>query len=50
MKKTMMENIKAMKDAGTIKKIIVLVNTSNALQMDFLKDNEYGIDAALWIG
>ena len=35
----MMENIKAMKDAGTIKKIVVLVNTSNALQLDFLKAN-----------
>ena len=36
----MMANIKAMKDAGTIKKIVVLVNTSNALQLDFLKNNE----------
>ena len=25
--------------------IVVLVNTSNALQMDFLKGNPYGIDA-----
>lgn len=48
--KEMMENIKAMKDAGTIKKIIVLINSANALQVDFLKDNEYGVDACLWIG
>ncbi|MBQ2922609.1 MAG: glycoside hydrolase family 3 C-terminal domain-containing protein [Tyzzerella sp.] len=48
--KDMMAGIKAMKDAGTIKKIIVLINTSNALQVDFLKNNEYGVDAALWIG
>ena len=46
----MMANIKALKDAGTIDKIVVLINTSNALQVDFLKDNEYGVDAALWIG
>ena len=46
----MMENIAAMKAEGTIKKVIVLLNTANALQVDFLKDNEYGVDACLWIG
>ena len=48
--KEMMKNVKAMKDAGTIKKIIVLINSANPLQVDFLKDNEYGVDACLWIG
>ena len=48
--KDMMAGIKAMKDAGTVDKVIVLINTSNALQVDFLKNNEYGVDAALWIG
>jgi len=48
--KEMMTNLKALKDAGTIKKIIVLINTSNALQLDFLKNNEYGVDACMWIG
>ncbi len=48
--KEMMAGIKAMKDAGQIKKIVVLINTSNALQLDFLKNNEYGVDAAMWIG
>jgi len=46
----MMQNIKALKDAGKIGKIIVLINTSNALQVDFLKNNEYGVDATMWIG
>ena len=46
----MMENLKALKDEGTIKKIIVLINTSNALQVDFLKDNQYGVDSVMWIG
>ena len=46
----MMAELKALKDAGTIKKIVVLINTSNALQVDFLKNNEYGVDAVLWIG
>ena len=50
----MMENIKALKDAGKIGKIIVLINTSNGLQVDFLKGYEegkdiYGVDATLWI-
>lgn len=48
--KEMMSEIKALKDEGTIKKVVVLINTSNALQVDFLKNNEYGVDATLWIG
>ncbi len=48
--KDMLSNLKAMKDAGKIGKIIVLINSSNPLQVDFLKDNEYGVDATLWIG
>ncbi len=48
--KVMMSNIKKMKDEGKVDKIIVLINTSNALQVDFLKYNEYGVDATLWIG
>ena len=26
-------------------KIVVLINTSNALQLDFLKNNEYGVNS-----
>ncbi len=48
--KEMMENLAAMKKEGTVKKIIVLINSANALQVDFLKENEYGVDACLWIG
>ena len=48
--KDMMAKVKEMKDAGKVDKIIVLINTSNALQVDFLKNNEYGVDATLWIG
>ena len=46
----MLSGLAEMKAAGTIKKIIVLINTSNALQVDFLKNNEYNVDACLWIG
>ena len=48
--KDMMQHLADLKKAGTIKKIIVLINTSNPLQVDFLKNNEYGVDACLWIG
>lgn len=34
------------KDTGA--KVIVLINTSNALELDFLKD--YDIDACMWVG
>ncbi len=48
--KDMMAWVAQQKEAGAIGKIIVLINSANALQVDFLKDNEYGVDAALWIG
>ncbi|MBR0063809.1 MAG: glycoside hydrolase family 3 C-terminal domain-containing protein, partial [Oscillospiraceae bacterium] len=44
----MLENLEKLKADGTFKKIVVLLNSSNALQLDFV-DN-YGIDAVLWIG
>ncbi len=36
------------KSAGNISKIIVLLNSSNTMQLDFL--DSYGIDAVLWVG
>lgn len=48
--KEMMSNVAAMKEAGKVKKIVVLINSANALQVDFLKDNAYDVDACLWIG
>ena len=37
-----------LKAAGKISKIVVLINTSNALEVDFL--NDYSVDACLWVG
>ena len=48
--KAMMEYAAQLKANGTVKNIIVLLNTSNPLQVDFLKNNEYDVDAVLWIG
>ena len=45
---------KTWKDEGTVDKIIVLINSANAVELDFLDPEicgvDYGIDAALWIG
>ena len=37
-----------LKKEGKIQNIIVLINTSNALQLDFL--NDYDVDACMWVG
>ena len=37
-----------LKAQGKIKSIIVLINTSNAIEVDFLR--EYPIDASMWVG
>ena len=44
----MLENLEKLKAQGIFQKIIVLLNSSNSLQLDFVDD--YGIDAVLWIG
>lgn len=38
------------KNQGVFKKVVVLINSSNALQFDFLQDSAIDVDAALWIG
>ncbi|MBQ4381192.1 MAG: glycoside hydrolase family 3 protein [Oscillospiraceae bacterium] len=48
--KDMLLGLKAEKDAGTLRKIIVVLNFANQVEADFLDDAQYGIDAALWIG
>ena len=43
-----------LKAAGTLKKIVVLLNTANAVEVDVLEPAvcgvDYGIDACLWVG
>ena len=48
--KALLKYVSDLKADGKIKKVIVLINSSNALQVDFLKDSSYSIDACLWIG
>ena len=52
--KDLLAGLKALKDDGTFKSIVVLLNTSNAIEMDFLDPEicgtDYGIDSCMWIG
>lgn len=48
--KAMLENLAKLKADGIVKKIIVLINSANTLQVDFLANESYAIDACLWIG
>ena len=44
----LLQNLKDLKDQGVFKKIIVLLNSSSTLQLDFI--DEYDIDAVVWTG
>lgn len=52
--KDLLAGLKALKDDGTFKSIIVLLNSSNAIELDFLNPDicgvDYGIDSCMWIG
>ncbi len=48
--KALLKYASDLKADGKVKKVIVLINSSNALQVDFLKDEAYSVDACLWIG
>ena len=48
--KNMLSAVNTMKQSGNVKRIIVLINSANALQMDFMQDEGFDIDAVLWIG
>ncbi len=52
--KDLLAGLKAYKDNGTFQKIIVLLNTSNSIELDFLNSEicgtDYGIDSCMWIG
>ena len=45
-----LKGLKGLKDEGKLSGIIVLFNSANPMSCDFLTDETYGVDAALWIG
>ena len=42
--------LKEIKNSGAFDKIIAVINTSNAMELSWVDQEEYGIDACLWIG
>ncbi|NLK17253.1 MAG: hypothetical protein GX304_01835 [Clostridiales bacterium] len=45
-----LEQLAIMKRMGDIDNIIVLINSAVTIQCDFLFNENYGVDAAMWIG
>ncbi len=48
--RALLEGLKEYKDEGRISNIIVLINSANPITTDFIDDEAYGVDAALWVG
>jgi beta-glucosidase len=44
------ELLEAIRDSGKFQKVIALINTSNAMELGWVEQEEYGIDACLWVG
>jgi beta-glucosidase len=42
--------LKMIKDSGKFSKTIVLINSAYAMELGWLEEEEYEVDAALWIG
>lgn len=47
---SVLEGLKAEKDSGRLKSIIVLINSANPVQCDFTDNEKLGIDAIMWCG
>lgn len=48
--RSILEGLKEYKDAGKISSIVVLINSANPISVSFLDEEQYGVDAALWVG
>ena len=48
--KSLLKLAKEYKDNGTFKKIIVLVNSPLPMSMDWVDQEEYGVDALVYVG
>lgn len=42
--------LKMIQESGNFKKTILLINSAYPMELDFVNQEEYGIDACLWIG
>ena len=48
--RSILEGLKGLKDDGDIRSIIVIINSANPISTAFLFEEDYGVDAALWVG
>lgn len=48
--KDVLKHLKSLKESGKVSKIIVLLNSVNQVECDYIDDPAYGIDAVLWVG
>ena len=48
--KSVLEGLKTLKKEGKVKKIVLLLNMASTIQLDFLTNDTYDIDACLWTG
>ena len=48
--KDLLRGLTNLKKEGTVKKIIVLINTSTQIALDFLDDTDISVDSILWVG
>lgn len=48
--KSVLSGLQELKKEGTIKKVILILNMASPIQLDFLKDDTYGVDACVWTG
>ena len=47
---SVLKGLKAEKDAGRVNKIVLILNMASPIQLNFLDDASYGVDACLWTG
>ncbi len=47
---SILEGMKELKDEGDVRSITVILNSANPISTGFLFDEDYGVDAALWVG
>ena len=47
---SILEGLKELKDDGDIRSITVIINSANPISTGFLYSDDYGVDAALWVG
>ena len=47
---SILEGMKELKDDGAVRSITVIINSANPISTGFLFEEDYGVDAALWVG